>query len=66
MVTIYGLNEEWEYPWEINPLMPHEHGEPQDFGETITHPCKCTPLTISEEEFDKRRESVFRELQLDH
>lgn len=53
-----------EYPWGIDPTKPHEHGEPQ--GDLpVDEPCSCTPIKLSDYEFNRRRQVVYDELQLD-
>jgi hypothetical protein len=56
-----GTNEVQE-PWEVDPSLPHEFAENQDRERPPDYPCDCTPVQITETEFNRRKKSVRERL----
>lgn len=52
-----------EWPIYIDPARPHQHGEYQDCH-SVDDPCDCTPVKISNAEYDRRKTAVWERLEL--
>lgn len=51
-----------EYPWGIDPYVPHEYGEPQYGMGEIDEACNCSPVQISDEELNRRQQAKLDEI----